>query len=86
MWRPGVFVAHLGGQSFGAARNHLMERNLAVLNRLHPGYNQLIAAIRRPIRWPRPAGGSTWRAGAPHAAAPRGVSRAAMARLRARSC
>ena len=39
----GVFVAHIGGRSFGAARNHLTARNLAVLNRLHPGYDQLIA-------------------------------------------
>ncbi len=47
-WRhlvaAGVFVAHVGGQSFGAAREHLMRRNLAVLNRLHPGYDALIAA------------------------------------------
>jgi GT2 family glycosyltransferase/glycosyltransferase involved in cell wall biosynthesis len=46
-WRhvgvPGVFVAHLGGQSFGAAGSHLIERNLAVLERLHPGYRRLIA-------------------------------------------
>ena len=40
----GVFVAHVGAQSFGAARAHLMARNLAVLNRLHPGYDALIAA------------------------------------------
>ena len=39
----GVFVAHVGGQSFGAARRHLVRRNLAVLNRLHPGYDALIA-------------------------------------------
>ena len=47
-WRSvaalGVFVAHVGGQSFGAARRHLMRRNIAVLNRLHPGYDALIAA------------------------------------------
>ena len=47
-WRsvaaPGVFVAHVGGQSFGLARSHLLRRNLAVLNRLHPGYDALIAA------------------------------------------
>lgn len=47
-WRhvvaAGVFVAHAGGQSFGAAREHLRWRNLAVLNRLHPGYDALIAA------------------------------------------
>ena len=39
-----VFVAHVGGQSFGPARTHLMGRNLVVLNRLHPGYDALIAA------------------------------------------
>ncbi len=39
----GVFVAHVGGQSFGAARFHLLARNLAMLNRLHPGYDALIA-------------------------------------------
>lgn len=47
-WRhvvaAGVFVAHCGGQSFGAAREHLMRRNQAVLNGLHPGYDALIAA------------------------------------------
>lgn len=48
-WRhlvaAGVFVAHVGGQSFGTAREHLLRRNLAVLNRLHPGYDALIAAF-----------------------------------------
>ena len=39
-----VFVAHVGGQSFGSARSHLLRRNHAVLNRLHPGYDALIAA------------------------------------------
>lgn len=47
-WRhlvaAGVFVTHVGGQSFGTAREHLMRRNLSVLNRLHPGYDALIAA------------------------------------------
>jgi len=47
-WRSvaatGVFVAHVGAQSFGSARSHLLQRNLAVLNRLHPGYDALIAA------------------------------------------
>jgi len=47
-WRsvaaPGVFVAHVGGQSFGSARRHLIRRNAAVLNRLHPGYDAVIAA------------------------------------------
>ncbi len=43
---PGAYVAHIGGASFGAARAHLMRRNLAVLNRLHPGWDALIAAHR----------------------------------------
>ena len=52
-WRSvaatGVFVAHIGAQSFGSAsfgsaRSHLLRRNLAVLNRLHPGYDALVAA------------------------------------------
>ena len=46
-WRhvavPGCFVAHHGGVSFGAARRHLLERNAAILNRLHPGYDNLVA-------------------------------------------
>ena len=46
-WRhvaaPGVFVAHVGGQSFGAARTQLIARNLDVLERAHPGYHRLIA-------------------------------------------
>jgi GT2 family glycosyltransferase len=50
-WRhvavPGVFVTHFGGNSFGDAKAHLMTRNLAVLNRLHPGYDALIAAFIR---------------------------------------
>jgi len=48
-WRhvgvPGAFVAHLGGQSFGAAAAPLVARNLAVLERLHPGYRAGIAAF-----------------------------------------
>lgn len=47
-WRsvalPGLFVAHVGGQSFGSGRRHLLQRNVVVLNRLHPGYDALIAA------------------------------------------
>ena len=50
-WRhvavPGVFVAHAGGVSFGGARDQLMERNAAVLERLHPGYRALVAAHGR---------------------------------------
>jgi GT2 family glycosyltransferase len=47
-WRnvaaPGVFVAHVGGHSFGTAARHLRARNAALLERLHPGYTELIAA------------------------------------------
>ncbi len=47
-WRsvaaPGVFVAHVGGHSFGTAARHLRARNSALLERLHPGYTELIAA------------------------------------------
>jgi GT2 family glycosyltransferase len=47
-WRnvaaPGVFVAHIGGHSFGTAARHLRARNAALLERLHPGYTDLIAA------------------------------------------
>ncbi len=50
-WRhvavPGAYVAHLGGQSFGAARTALLARNLDVLERLHPGYAALIADWQR---------------------------------------
>jgi hypothetical protein len=46
-WRhvaaPSVFIAHQGAASFDAARDDLMRRNLAVLNRLHVGYNEMIA-------------------------------------------
>ncbi len=35
---PAVFVAHRGGVSFGGARQHLLERNLALLESRHPGY------------------------------------------------
>ncbi len=47
-WRnvaaPGVFVAHVGGHSFGTAARHLRARNAALLERLHPGYTESIAA------------------------------------------
>jgi GT2 family glycosyltransferase/glycosyltransferase involved in cell wall biosynthesis len=55
-WRhvavTGLFVAHIGGTSFGRAgggqaRRHLQERNETLLNRLHPGYDRLIAAFIR---------------------------------------
>ena len=48
-WRhvalPGVFVGHRGGASFGSAANHLRMRNDAILNRLHPGYADLVQAF-----------------------------------------
>jgi GT2 family glycosyltransferase/glycosyltransferase involved in cell wall biosynthesis len=47
-WRhvavPGAYVAHHGAQSFNAARDDLMRRNLATLNQLHVGYDAMIAA------------------------------------------
>ncbi len=49
-WRhvavPGVFVAHAGGGSFGDAQTHLLARNLAIVNRLHPGYDKMVAQFR----------------------------------------
>jgi GT2 family glycosyltransferase/glycosyltransferase involved in cell wall biosynthesis len=52
-WRhvavPGVVVAHVGGVSFGAAKPALIARNLAVLERLHPGYGALIAQYEGAI-------------------------------------
>jgi GT2 family glycosyltransferase len=38
-----VYVAHAGGVSFRAGREQLTRRNLALLNRLHPGYDALVA-------------------------------------------
>ena len=50
-WRhvaaPNVFVTHAGGKSFAGARAYLQERNLRVLNLLHPGYDKLIEDFRR---------------------------------------
>ncbi len=47
-WRhvavPSVYVAHVGGVSFGAATRHLLARNLGLLARLHPGYHEAVAA------------------------------------------
>ncbi len=69
-WRhvavPSLLVAHLGGQSFGAARAQLIARNLAVLERLHPGYGALIAAFQAadPLAAPRRRiDALRWRAG-----------------------
>jgi len=38
----GVYVAHRGGVSFGAAARGLIARNLAILNRLYPGYHEMV--------------------------------------------
>ncbi len=47
-WRhvavPEVFVAHLGGASFGTARDHLLRRNLRLLGQRHPAYHARVAA------------------------------------------
>ena len=40
----GAFVAHRGGVSFRAQARGLMARNLAILERLFPGYQALVAA------------------------------------------
>jgi GT2 family glycosyltransferase/glycosyltransferase involved in cell wall biosynthesis len=40
----GAYVAHRGGVSFRAAGRALNARNAAILDRLHPGYDALIAA------------------------------------------
>ena len=53
-WRhvavPGAYVAHVGSQTFAsghhsASRDGLIARNLEILERLHPGYHDLIAAF-----------------------------------------
>ena len=62
---PAVYVAHVGGVSFGAARGQLLRRNLALLHRRYPGYEarvadfiaaDLLAPARRRLdaaRWAR---------------------------------
>ncbi|MCB8879776.1 glycosyltransferase [Acidisoma cellulosilytica] len=46
-WRhvaaTGCYIGHLEGQSFAAAKESLVRRNLKMLNTLHPGYDSLIA-------------------------------------------
>ena len=42
---PEVFVAHVGGVSFGPARADLLVRNLAILDRLHPDYSARVQAF-----------------------------------------
>ena len=45
-WRhvavPGVYVGHAGSQSFSSTKSALIARNLAILNRLHLGYDRLV--------------------------------------------
>jgi GT2 family glycosyltransferase/glycosyltransferase involved in cell wall biosynthesis len=69
-WRhvavTGTYVAHRGGQSFGAAGRQMVERNLDLLERLHPGYRAEIAAFQEsdplaPAR--RRIDMARWRAG-----------------------
>jgi GT2 family glycosyltransferase len=58
-WRhvaaPGIFVTHVGGHSFGAAKQYLVRRNMRVINRLHPGYDALVQDFQRndPLSVPR---------------------------------
>jgi GT2 family glycosyltransferase/glycosyltransferase involved in cell wall biosynthesis len=40
----GAYVAHIGGVSFRAAALGLTKRNLAILNRLYPGYHEMVMA------------------------------------------
>ena len=40
-----VFVAHVGGRSFGRSKTPLVARNTRVLERLHPGYGAMISAF-----------------------------------------
>lgn len=45
-WRhvavPGLYVGHIGSQSFAATKTHLIRRNNDILNRLHVGYDRMI--------------------------------------------
>jgi GT2 family glycosyltransferase/glycosyltransferase involved in cell wall biosynthesis len=65
-WRhvavPGVYVAHQGAVSFNGARDDLIRRNSKILNRLHVGYDAMIAEwsqndplaeSRRRLDWAR---------------------------------
>jgi GT2 family glycosyltransferase/glycosyltransferase involved in cell wall biosynthesis len=61
-----AYVAHLSGQSFGAATGPLLARNLAVLEALHPGYGAMIDSFiaRDPLAPARRAiDALRWRAG-----------------------
>lgn len=73
-WRhvavPGLFVAHEGAASFGQAGLYLKARNERLLNRLHPGYDRLVADFIRadPLAEPRRRIDlARWRAVAPRA-------------------
>ncbi len=46
----GAYVAHAGGVSFGADAPPLLARNLAVLERLYPGYHALVQRFIRADR------------------------------------
>lgn len=68
-----AYVAHLSGQSFGAATGPLFARNLAVLERLHPGYADLVQAFqaRDPLASVRRRlDAARWRAARARTAAP----------------
>ncbi len=60
-WRhvaaAGLFIRHVGGRSFGAAKEVLTTRNARVIQYRHPGYEQLIADFvgADPLRNPRRA-------------------------------
>ena len=95
-WRhvgaPGVYVAHVGGQSFGAAAAALISRNLAVLEARYPGYHTLIAAFQAEdplaaarcrldaVRW-RDGRGSVERGSVERGSAKRGRGKARQAVL-----
>jgi GT2 family glycosyltransferase/glycosyltransferase involved in cell wall biosynthesis len=55
-WRhvaaPNVFVRHVGGRSFGAAKQALTTRNQRILNQRYPGYDAHIAKFlaKDPLR------------------------------------
>jgi GT2 family glycosyltransferase len=52
-----VFVRHYGGSSFGASKDARMRDALATMERLHPGYGELVGAFLKddPVRPAREA-------------------------------